>query len=209
MNRNVWIGIGIVVVVTVAAFFIYRKFQSPPIINTPSAGMSIVAFGDSLVQGVGASSAEKNFVSLVSARIGLPITNLGKSGDTTRSALTRLPELRAMKPDLVIVLLGGNDYLQRIPKEETFVNLGTIVGALQSDGAAVLLLGVRGGALRDTYESDFARFARAHGTGYISNVLDNLLGNRKFMFDQIHPNDAGYAVIAGRVVPVVKEMLGR
>ena len=144
---------------------------------------------------------------MVSANIGRPIVNLGKSGDTTRAALTRMDDVLAQNPGVVIVLLGGNDYLQRIPKEETFQNLGTIVSTIQNSGSAVLLLGVRGGALRDSYASDFKDFTNARRTGYVSNVLDGLLGDKNLMYDSIHPNDKGYAVIAGRVAEVLKTML--
>ena len=204
MNKKVVFGIvGAAIVLT--TFFTYRHFSDPEIINTPSAGRVVVAFGDSLVRGVGADEG-KDFVSLVSAQIGRPIINMGVPGDTTRDGLARLDELLALKPDTVIVLLGGNDYLKRVPKEETFTNLDTIVTRLQQNGAAGLVLGVRGGALRDSYEKDFAQFARAHGTGYVSNVLDDLLGDKALMFDQIHPNSAGYKIIADRVVPVLVKM---
>ncbi len=194
--------VGILILATVG----FSMFSGPSIKNAPVANMpdvKIVAFGDSLVQGVGATEGN-DFVSRVSAKIGRPIVNLGKSGDTTRSALTRLDLLLAENPDVVILLLGGNDYLQRIPKEETFANLGTIVSRVQDSGGAVLLLGVRGGAIRDTYETDFADFARANQTGYVSNVLDGLLNDRDLMSDAIHPNDAGYEIIAERVA---KELL--
>ena len=207
MNKKVIFALAFVAV-GIISVFVYRHFSTPDIINAPSAGRTIVAFGDSLVRGVGADEG-KDFVSRVAEQIGRPIINMGVPGDTTRDALTRLDEVLALKPDTVIVLLGGNDYLKRIPKEETFSNLGTIVTRLQQNGAAVLVLGVRGGALRDTYEKDFAAFARAHSTGYVSNILDDILGNRDLMFDQVHPNSAGYAIVANRVTEVLIKMIVR
>lgn len=209
MSKKYLISVGLgVVAILIIGFVGFGMFSGPSIKNAPvknTSDVKIVAFGDSLVQGVGATEGN-DFVSRVSAKIGRPIVNLGKSGDTTRSALTRLDLVLAENPDVVIVLLGGNDYLQRIPKEETFANLGTIVSRVQDGGAAVLLLGVRGGAVRDTYESDFADFADAHQTGYVSNVLDELLNDRNLMSDAIHPNDAGYEIIAGRVAKALEKM---
>lgn len=204
MNKKIFIIVGILVLL-VGGFFIYKNFGGYKIKNTPAKGTKIVAFGDSLVEGVG-SSKGNDFISLVATKIGKPIINLGKSGDTTKTALLRLNSLLAQKPDVAIVLLGGNDYLHRIPKEETFKNLETIVNKLQANGTAVLLLGVRGGAIRDTYASDYKKFARSHGTGYVSNVLENLLGNKELMYDTIHPNDTGYAIIADRVAPAVEKL---
>jgi lysophospholipase L1-like esterase len=165
-----------------------------------------VAFGDSLVQGVGASERH-DFVSLLSERIGQPIINLGMSGNTTGDALARLPGVLALDPKIVIVLLGGNDFLRKVPIDTTFANLDTIVDAIHERGAAVLLLGVRGGLLYDSYDERFKDFARDHRTGFVPNVLQGLLGNSKLMSDGIHPNDIGYRLIADKVEPVLKKML--
>ena len=80
----------------------------------------IVAFGDSLVEGIGASNAN-DWVSILSDRYACPILNKGKKEDTTRSAQARLDrDVLRHDPSLVILLLGGNDIICRIPKKETF-----------------------------------------------------------------------------------------
>lgn len=177
------------------------------IYNLDSTGANIIAFGDSLVRGVG-STPDNDLFSLLSERIGQPILNMGVSGDTTADAIARLDTVLAADPRLVIIILGGNDYLKRVPRDITFENLGTIVNAIQERGAAVLILGVRGGLIRDTYDDQFKKFAREHHTGFVSNILDGLIGDTKYMSDTIHPNDLGYAKIADRVEPVLREMLG-
>ncbi len=177
------------------------------IYNLDSTGTNIIAFGDSLVRGVGSTPGNDLF-SVLSARIGQPILNMGVSGDTTADAIARLDAVLAADPRLVIIILGGNDYLKRIPKEVTFDNLGQIVDAIQAQGAAVLILGVRGGLIRDTYDNQFKSFAREHHAGFVSNILDDLIGDTKYMSDSIHPNDLGYSKIADRVEPVLKKMLG-
>jgi len=167
---------------------------------------TIVAFGDSLTYGVGSTSGN-DFVSLVSKKIGRPIINEGKSGDTTESALSRVDAVLTHNPGLVILLLGGNDYLRRVPKSTTFNNLGKIIERLKANGSVVLLLGVRGGLLKDNYEEDFKSLAKKYDLAYVPNVLDGLLGNREFMSDEIHPNDVGYEKISSRVVSVINSMI--
>jgi acyl-CoA thioesterase-1 len=184
----------------------FKDFQGPQIKNLDSSGTAIVAFGDSLVQGVGATPGNDLF-SLLSIQIGQPIINLGKSGDTTADALNRIDSVLAQNPKLVIVLLGGNDYLKRIEQDQTFKNLQTIVKKIQDGGAAVLILGVRGGLLRDTYNARFEDFAKENGTAFVPNVLDGLLGNKELMSDQIHPNDKGYRMIADKVRPILTSIL--
>lgn len=204
MNKGIYIGAVVLIIVGGIYFFINKPTPKIP----PPKNSTIVAFGDSLVVGVGASEGH-DFVSLVSKKIGETIINKGVSGDTTQDALSRIDDVLKEDPGLVIVLLGGNDYLKRIPKETTFANLHTIVSKLKEKDIRILLLGVRGGLLRDTYASDFGDFAEKEGIPYISNVLDGLIGNQKYMSDEVHPSDAGYEIIANRVAPVVKKLISK
>ena len=178
-----------------------------PVRNAPVAGHRIVAFGDSLIAGSGASPG-RDFVSLLSLALQRPIVNAGLAGDTTTAALSRLSTvLEEHRPDLVIVLLGGNDALQRVPRAATVANLRRIITDIQNQGAAVLLLGVRGGAVGDPYRREFAKLARHTGAAYVPNVLDSVWGNHYLMADEVHPNDLGHAVIFDRVLPAVRQLL--
>ncbi len=162
--------------------------------------------GDSLIEGIGATNGN-DLVSDLSKKIAQPIVNLGVSGNTTADGLARIDAVIEMKPQIVIVLLGGNDYLKKVPKEQTFKNLETIVTKLQESGSIVLLLGVQGGIFSDQFESLFKDLAKRKGVGYVSNVLDGLVTHSEYMSDAVHPNDIGYAKIADRVYPVLKSLL--
>ncbi|MGC9605699.1 MAG: GDSL-type esterase/lipase family protein [Minisyncoccia bacterium] len=201
----------LILVLTALAVFsigwlIWNTYRPTAIVNLDSKGTAIVAFGDSLIQGVGASEGH-DFVSLLAARLGQSIVNLGKSGDTAADGLARLDDVFRYDPRIVIVLLGGNDLLHGVPIDKTFADLDKIVTTIESRGAAVLLLGVRGGLLYDSYDSRFEALAKARGTGFVPNVLAGLIGDQEYMSDEVHPNDAGYAKIADKVEPVLKEML--
>ena len=111
------------------------------------------------------------------------------------------------KPDIVIILLGGNDYLRRVPDTQTFDNLLMIIRQVQSGGAVVLLLGVRGGLLTDHWDTNFEMLAKATGSAYVPNVLDGIFGDPKLMSDQIHPNDRGYEKIADKVAPALLRII--
>ena len=204
MNTRYVLAAAAVSIAAVAVYLFF--FNTAPIANYPSAGTDIVAFGDSLVAGTGSSDGH-DFVSLLSGAIGQPVINLGVPGDTTADGLARMSELNAYKPKVVLLLLGGNDYLKRIPQEQTFANLAAIIKDIQSRGAIVLLLGVRGGLFGDHFSSGFEDLRDTYHTAYVSNVLDGLLGDKKYMSDQVHPNDAGYRLIAERIAPVLKELL--
>lgn len=205
MPRNL-AYIAIALCVALAAWLIFGRASDAPVRNAHSTGTSIVAFGDSLVQGVGAPDGG-DWPSLVSARIGLPIINLGKSGDTTRDALARLDQVLAEDPRIVLLLIGGNDFLRRIPIDETFQNIETIVRRIQEHGAAVIVLGVRGGIVGDPFSERYEEIAEKYQTGYVSNVLAGLVGKTEFMSDTIHPNAIGYQRIADRVEKEIVRVL--
>ncbi len=175
-----------------------------PIVNFPPKGPTIVALGDSLTEGVGASTPGNNYIGVLESRLGITIVNRGVSGNTTADALARIDaDITPLHPNIVIVLLGGNDYLKKIPQQETFTNLSLIIKKVQSEGAVVLLLGVRGGLLHDKFSDDFQALAKDTGCLYVSNVLDGIFGNAKLMSDEIHPNDAGYLKIADKIAPTL------
>ncbi|MEX0934887.1 MAG: arylesterase [Candidatus Paceibacterota bacterium] len=200
MKKNLIISIGLLLVFILTLFFFSNRDRE--VVNTPPKNDTIVAFGDSLVEGVGATPGH-DFISLLERTLDREIINLGKSGDTTESALNRIDEVLSYNPGVVILLLGGNDYLRQMPQEETEENLREIIGTLQREGVVVLLLGVRGGVLSDNYASMYSRLSQEYGTAYVSNVLRGLITNPEYMSDSIHPNDRGYERIAERVLPVL------
>jgi len=196
-----------VVALTVLILLVFLYFPSDTAItNHESTGVSIVAFGDSLVAGTG-STPGNDFVSLVAKGINEPIINMGVPGETSAMGLERIDEVISKNPKLVFVLFGGNDFLRNVPPETTFKNIDQIVIELQDTGAVVVLLGIRGGILTDTYAKQFADIARKRGAIYVPNVLENILGKQQFMSDAIHPNDAGYRIIADSVLTILNENL--
>lgn len=188
------------------AVWLWPTSASYEITNAPPKGDTIVAIGDSLIEGVGAQQGG-DLPAQLTRRLGTPVINEGISGDTTKDALARIDKILSHEPDIVIVLLGGNDFLRDVPLDETFGNLHTIITRLQEEGAVVVLLGVRGGRFGDPAAGRFEQLARVTGSVYVPDVLEGLIGDSRFMADPIHPNTAGYAVIADRVAPVVHDLM--
>jgi acyl-CoA thioesterase-1 len=107
----------------------------------------------------------------------------------------------------VLLLLGGNDHLKKVPIDETFDTLSKLIENIQSRGAIVLLLGVRGAVLSDPFAERYEELSEKYHTAYVSDVLDGLFAHTEYMSDEVHPNDKGYAIIADRVEPVLKGLL--
>jgi acyl-CoA thioesterase I len=173
----------------------------------PTAGTTVIAFGDSLVAGRGASSG-RDFVSVLEQRLGVPIINAGRSGDTTGSALSRLDtDVLSRDPRIAIVLLGGNDFLRRVPIDDTFDNLTTIVEGIRTRGAAVVLVGLSVGVFSDAYGSRYESLAQQTSAALVPDILGGIIGHGDLMSDAIHPNEQGYQIIADRVEPVLRDLL--
>ncbi|MBI2252217.1 MAG: hypothetical protein HYU63_05700 [Armatimonadetes bacterium] len=130
----------------------YRELK-----NINSKGKVIVAFGNSITAGFGIDKS-KAFPRLIEDKLGEKVINSGISGNTTEDALRRIEkDVLQFEPKIVLVELGGNDFLQQFPKQTTQINLEKIVDIIQKEGAIVILIGAPslGGSLyfKRTYRS--------------------------------------------------------
>jgi acyl-CoA thioesterase-1 len=210
MNHILRIGIPLavfVIGVILVVFLVARHEASQQVCATKIPAPRIVAFGDSLVEGYGATNAG-GFVSILSTQAGVPILNLGKNGDTSAQANERVTSVIAARPTITLVLLGGNDALQGVPQLQTEQNLDEIITSLQKNGSKVVLLGVIGG-LPDPYAAMFDRLSAVYGVTYVPNVLSGIIGRNELMSDSVHPNQAGYQKIADRLLPVLQKECGK
>lgn len=200
----------ILIAVLVAAvgavlFFIFDT-GGEPVANTPPKNDVIVAFGDSLVEGVG-SDRRGGFVPLLEDRLGREIINLGVAGETTADGLGRIDEALAYDPGIAVVLFGGNDAMRKKPMEETATNLANIINRFHENGTVVVLLGVRGGLFGDPYDDMYEELSETFNTAYVPNVLEDILLRPELTYDQLHPNDQGYAIVAQRVAEEFERVL--
>ncbi len=193
------------IVCLIALFGIgYLLMGDAPVTNYPPKNEVIVAFGDSLIEGVGATTG-KDMVSVLGGLIGVDIINLGVSGNTTADGVARMEKVTEYNPGIVILLLGGNDTLRRVEESVTEANLRTLITFFQGNGAVVVLLGVRGGILSDRKADMYEALAEEYGAILVDDVLDGILLKPELMHDGIHPNDRGYALIAERLSDVFRD----
>ena len=179
----------------------------PTLANLDSGGSAIICFGDSLTAGEGATAGH-DYPSRLSELLGREVINAGVGGDTTESALKRLEsDVLRRDPLLVIVLLGGNDFLQKASREATFRNLEEMVHRIESHGAMVVLVGVQAGLFGDAYRSDYKQVAQKYHADFIPNILQGIFTDARLKSDEIHPNDAGYERMAQRIYKTVSPLL--
>lgn len=196
-------------VALIVALVVWVRARPKDYVNLPPrAPGPWVAFGDSLTLGVGASEGF-DYPGLLSQELGITITNLGRSGETTVGGLARLAEVIQLQPRVVLLCLGGNDSFTSQPVGQTFANLSTIIDRLHKHGAFVVLIGVHSASLRDRNEERFARLAGEKKVFYIRDILQGVLFKPVYMSDAIHPNDEGYRRIAERLAGELRPWLSR
>ena len=173
--------------------------------NLGSGGTNLVILGDSIASGYDVEP-EDAFPALLAARLPIPVLNAGAPGDTTRSALRRIDrDVLARDPRIVLVELGGNDFLARRPLAEFEADLSAIVSRIQAGGAMVALAGFEIGFLGEDYGAIYERVAERQRCLLIPDLLDGVLG--RHTSDRIHPDAEGHRLIAARLEPPLQELI--
>ena len=194
------------VAVVIAAWLLWPS-RYTRVANLDSRGANVIAFGDSLTAGYGAQPGE-DYPSKLSAMIGATVINAGVNGDTTESALGRVEDdVLARDPRIVIIGLGGNDFLQGIPIATTERNLRSIVRAIHGGGAMVVILGFRFPSLGASYETMYASVARDERCLLIPDLLHGILTDPSLKSDEIHPNARGYELMAERIAGPCRKLM--
>jgi acyl-CoA thioesterase-1 len=176
----------------------------------------VVALGDSITDDL------QSWAELLRAR-GVPIVNAGVSGDTTADALRRLYGVVALRPRLVLAMLGTNDCQRHGPAaarvvapRETARNLAVISSWLRAAGAAITWLtpppvlepalaaavGERPFCMRDADTREVAQLMRDLGDPVIDTGSALRAGDltELLLSDGVHPTLAGQLTIARAVI---------
>lgn len=159
-------------------------------------GSTVLALGDSLTYGYGAAPAAAYPVQLAGLT-GWKVINGGVSGDTTADALARLPRLMRQQPKLVIISIGGNDFLRKLPESTTRANIGKIIQTVQTANIPAVLVAIphfTTGALFGNL-SDHPLYQEIR-IPLLSGAWSEILGDKDLKSDQVHANAEGYRKFA-------------
>lgn len=169
--------------------------HSQPKLKPLTSNDVVVAFGNSLTYGVGASSIDDSYPSSLAELTGLHVVNAGMVGEETKNGLDRLPRvLDTYKPALVILCLGGNDFIRQRPLSEVKQNLAEMVHLIRSQGVQVVLVSVPMPNLKVPllYQEVGDEFQ----VPVMGNLLPQLLSSHKYKSDEVHLNSQGYHQMA-------------
>lgn len=171
----------------------------------------IVCLGDSLTV--------RGFPRVLEKRLRVPVIDRAQGGITAAEGLRLLPDILALKPQAIVVELGGHDSLRGKSRAETKATLEQIVRDGREAGAEVFLFEIPRGFVVDPYaglERELARhldLELIHDGAIRQLVLFSPftpLGRtgRVLSDDGLHPNDAGHAFLADRVEAALTRVYG-
>ena len=165
-------------------------------------GKTVLAFGDSVTFGTGAASGE-DWPSLLALKSGWKVVNAGVSGDTAESGKGRIQALlTAHNPALVVIEIGGNDFLRRKHPKRVKEDIREIIQTVLRFGAEIALVSVPElsllGALagRPSDSEIFEELANEEGVSLVPDVFSDTLARPELCADKIHPNARGYEHMA-------------
>jgi lysophospholipase L1-like esterase len=166
----------------------------------------VLAFGDSLSAGNGAPPT-RSYPAQLDALLTQRVVGDGVPGETTAQGLRRFDaSLDRHAPDLVLLCLGGNDFLRRHDPAETEVNLDRMIAMATGRGVPVVLIGVpKPNLLLGDGDELYPRLAAKHGLPLENEILATVLSDVDLRADRIHPNAQGYA----RVASALRDLLVR
>ena len=178
---------------------------SVPKLSKLAATDTIVAFGDSLTFGTGASEAE-SYPIVLGQLLARKVVRAGVPGEVTEGGLARVQEvIDEHKPKLMIVCLGGNDMLRKVDEAQTKNNLRALIKTIQAQGIAVVLMGVPKPALVTSAPPFYEAIAKEFGIPYEGKIVTDVLYQRDLKSDAIHPNAKGYRRMAEALAALLKK----
>jgi lysophospholipase L1-like esterase len=179
------------------------------------SGRRWVVLGDSMSQGIGADTPFGGWVSQLQARLAdqdihLDVVNLSASGALVSDVLhQQLPVWRDLtsrpdgsEPDIVTVLVGSNDLMNRRHRDELPGAFATLLQALPAGAIVATLPQPRRAAIAVNQQIEAVRVERE------LRVLDMRAGGPpswrgRLAADHFHPNEDGYRAIADAFFPLV------
>jgi hypothetical protein len=150
----------------------------PPLSQLDGSAV-VLAFGDSLTYGTGASTPE-SYPAVLERLIGRKVVAAGIPGEVSATELDKLPETQAA------------------------ANVRAMVKLARDKGVDVVLLGVPKLGLTAAPAGFYADIAREFRIPYDGEVLKQVLTDNALKSDWVHPNAKGYARIAGSLAELLK-----
>lgn len=175
----------------------------------------IVILGDSLSDAYG-MPREAGWVHRLDERLGETheVIDGSISGDTSAGAVSRIDGLlETHRPQVLIVILGGNDGLRGLPPSALEKNLAELIERGRAADAKVALMQVRlppnlGPVYIERFEGVYPKLAERYDVELIPFFLEDLFDRPGMLMDDgIHPTEAAQPELADVMEPYVRRLI--
>jgi lysophospholipase L1-like esterase len=137
---------------------------------------------------------------------GRKVINAGIPGETSAVGLQRLPDLlERERPALLILCHGGNDLIARRDHRLIADNLRAMIRTAGERGVPVLLVAVPALGLTLKPPNLYEELAMEFQIPLERKALAHILGKGSLKSDYIHPNAAGYRLLAEALAELLKK----
>jgi acyl-CoA thioesterase-1 len=172
----------------------------------------IVCCGDSLSAG--------GYPRLLEKRLRVPVLDHAQGGITSGEGRRLFERTLALKPQAVVIELGGHDSLRGFPRKETRANLDAMIRAAREAGAEVFLFEIPRGFILDRFAGLDRELAREYDLELIHDGAIRQLvffspftplgawTGRKLSYDGLHPSESGNGFLAARVEGALRRVYG-
>jgi lysophospholipase L1-like esterase len=202
-RRGLLMGVG-------GALLLAACRQSSTKARPVAPGAVVLALGDSLTFGTGAAP-EASYPAMLARVTGWQVVNAGVPGDTAAQALDRTPGLLTQHaPQLVLLSIGGNDLLRRLPEADTRARIRSMVELSLAAAAQVLLVAVPRPSLMAaslgslTDHPMYAQLAAELKVPLQRQGWAEVLSDERLRADAIHANAQGYEQFARSLVATAR-----
>jgi acyl-CoA thioesterase-1 len=183
---------------SVGKFSEFWKLQAE---RSPRKGaIKVLALGDSVMQGVGASTIKNTFASLVEGHVqkisgrDVFLKNVSVTGATVRRVVEdQLPQVNPNDFDMILLIASANDAFKDVPEDTFRQDLAMLLSLLPSE--KVLMADVPWVKRRSRYVPILHDVAKRYGFTVISHDIDTAKSRLPFVYvagDFLHPSDRGY-----------------
>lgn len=168
-------------------------------------GGPVVCLGDSLT--------DYGYPDELKKLIQQPVADFGFNGYTTDDGLKLVAEIVDLKPDKVVIELGGHDYKNGESRSKTEANLRSMIESFHGAGAKIVLVEIPHGFINDPWYGLDRQLAREYDLDLIPDTLIRRLvfwgplippgcwfpTTQHLSVDSLHPNDQGNQLMAETV----------
>lgn len=206
---------------------VYKKRYGDPI--------HLVILGDSIAAGLGADLPRETLGARLARKLAratqrsVSLRTAARVGSESKDLPRQVEWLPAdYRPDIAIIIVGGNDVTHRIPVSESIEHLGATITEMQRRGAEVIVgtcpdLGMlrqvpqplRSLGSRASRQLANAQLATALAQGARAVSLSTVVGpffitnpEEMFSLDNFHPSSTGYKRTAKALLPSALAALG-